>query len=56
MKKKRRLKKWVKVVLFLIGVLLFAKILQWDAEATERAINTCLEKGYSEWECTDIKR
>ena len=53
--KKRKLRGWVKVVLYILGTILLIKLLQWDAVQTEKAINTCLERGYSMAQCEDIK-
>lgn len=48
--KKRKLKKWVKVVLIILGIALTIYILKEDAKI-KRKINDCIKQGYSEKYC-----
>lgn len=43
-------------IIAVILVILIIPIIIADTKATERAIKYCLDQGYSEHYCTDIKR
>lgn len=43
-------------IIAVILVILIIPIIIADSKATERAIKYCLDQGYSEHYCTDIKR
>lgn len=57
MKKKRRLKKWVKdLLLSILGLAAAYAILALDYPAAKKAYDTCISRGYSEWECSEVWR
>lgn len=47
---KRKLKKWVKVALIILGIVLTIYILKEDTKI-KRKINDCIKQGYSEKYC-----
>lgn len=51
--KKRKLKRWVKVTLFVIAMLLLLII---NGKETEEAVNTCIENGQNPAVCEQLRK
>ena len=49
--KKRRLKKWVKVTLLIIGMVLFTGLLYLSSVSAEKEITECVKEGYTRNYC-----